>query len=64
MSTDTEYINVKLPKAMGDSIDSFIKNNPNLGYKSRAEVVKDSLRKLIVKITSESSDIVAPDPEC
>jgi hypothetical protein len=42
MSTD-EYTTVRLPKALMDEIDQIIKHG-TMGYKSRAELVKEALR--------------------
>lgn len=41
---NNEYISVKLPKQMGDVLDEHIKNS-TITYSSRAELVKEILRK-------------------
>lgn len=43
-----EYITLKLPKSLVEEIDRFIAENPQLGYKSRAEVVKEAVRQMII----------------
>ena len=39
---------VRLPRELIDEIDRFIAENPQLGYKSRAEVVKDAIRQFLL----------------
>lgn len=39
---------VRLPRELIDEIDRFIAENPHLGYKSRAEVVKDAIRQFLL----------------
>ena len=43
-----KYINVSIPDKLGQAIEEYIKNNPKLDLRSRAEVVKLSLRMLFV----------------
>ena len=44
----TNYSTVRLPKELIDQIDHFLQRQ-NLGYTSRAEVVKDAVRSFLEK---------------
>jgi len=44
---EQEYVSLKLPKEMGDEIDEVLKEG---SYASRAEFVKDAIRRLLEKI--------------
>ena len=49
-----EYITVKIPKTMGDEIDGIL---PSGFYASRAEFVKDAVRRLLERMnTQEDSE--------
>jgi metal-responsive CopG/Arc/MetJ family transcriptional regulator len=41
------YVTVKIPKELAREIDEFIEESKNLGYISRAELVKDAVRRLL-----------------
>ncbi len=41
-----KYVNVSIPEELAKKIDEYIKKS-KLGYRSRAEVVGEALRKLI-----------------
>jgi metal-responsive CopG/Arc/MetJ family transcriptional regulator len=45
----TEYTTVRLPKELMNHVDAFLQRQ-NLGYTSRAEVVKDAVRDFLSKI--------------
>jgi metal-responsive CopG/Arc/MetJ family transcriptional regulator len=45
----TEYTTVRLPKELMNHVDTFIQTQ-NLGYTSRAEVVKDAVRDFLSKM--------------
>jgi metal-responsive CopG/Arc/MetJ family transcriptional regulator len=51
----TNYITIKLPKNLVEQIDDFIQQQ-NLGYASRAELVKDAVRSFLAKIKQDKSD--------
>ena len=42
------YVNVSIPDKLAEAIDDYIKDNPELDLRSRAQVVNFSLRKLFV----------------
>lgn len=44
----SRYVNVSIPEGLATAIDDFIKQNPNLDLRSRAQVVNFSLRKLFI----------------
>jgi len=41
------YVTIKIPKELAREIDKFIEESKNLGYRSRAELVKDAVRRLL-----------------
>ena len=43
------YINVSIPEGLSEGIDEFIKNNPKLDLRSRAQVVSLALRILLIE---------------
>lgn len=43
------YVNISIPEELAKKIDDFIKKS-KMGYRSRAEVVIEALRRLIDKI--------------
>ena len=45
----TGYATVRLPKQLVDQIDAFLERQ-NLGYVSRAEIVKDAVRSFLSKM--------------
>ncbi len=49
----TNYVTVRLPKELVDQIDAFLERQ-NLGYVSRAELVKDAVRNFLAKMRQES----------
>ena len=44
-----KYVNVSIPDKLARAIDEYIKDNPELDLRSRAQVVNFSLRLLFVK---------------
>lgn len=48
----TEYTTVRLPKELMQRVDAFLENQ-NLGYTSRAEIVKDAVRDFLQKHAKE-----------
>jgi len=42
------YTNISVPDKLAKAIDDYIKNNPKLDLRSRAQVVNFALRKLFV----------------
>ena len=48
------YVTVKIPKQLAMEIDQLIEKAKNLGYISRAEVVKDAVRRLLDQEKGES----------
>ena len=49
-----DYVTLKVPKALADEIDQMIESR-TLGYRSRAEMVNDAIRRRIEKIQSSDS---------
>jgi len=43
------YINVSIPEGLSEGIDEFIKNNPKLDLRFRAQVVSLALRILLIE---------------
>ena len=59
----TSYFTVKLPRSLIKQIDAVLEQQ-NLGYVSRAELVKDAVRDLLAKIKLENPDVsLVPDVE-
>ena len=50
------YTQISLPKELHKSIEKFITENPELGYKSVAEFIKDSVRRLFEIKQMQKSD--------
>lgn len=46
MTMRAKYVNVSIPEELAEKIDELIKNS-KLGYRSRAEVVSDAVRRLL-----------------
>ncbi len=45
---ERDYVTLKIPPELAKEIDEIIKNHPELGYRSRAEFVKEAIRKHIL----------------
>ncbi len=43
------YVNISIPDKLAKAIDEYIKDNPKLDLRSRAQVVNFALRLLFVK---------------
>lgn len=43
------YVNVSIPEGLAKAVDDFIKENPALDLRSRAQVVNFALRTLLFK---------------
>ena len=50
----TSYVTIKLPKSLVEQIDEVLEQQ-NLGYASRAELVKDAIRKYLAANKKHSS---------
>jgi len=44
----SSYVTIRLPKELVDIIDDIVKSDPR-GYKSRAEFVKEAIRKELLE---------------
>ena len=44
-----KYVNVSIPDKLAKAIDDYIKENPKLDLRSRAQVVNFALRKLFTE---------------
>jgi len=53
-TSNAEYVSLKIPKALADEIDRIIQSG-TLGYRSRAELVADALRRKIEELSSSNS---------
>ena len=53
-TTVTGYVTIKLPKSLVEQIDEVLEQQ-SLGYASRAELVKDAVRKLLAANKQHSS---------
>ncbi|GEM_PF-1404775 len=50
----TSYITIKLPKSLVEQIDDVLERQ-NLGYASRAEIVKDAVRSFLAANKQDKS---------
>jgi metal-responsive CopG/Arc/MetJ family transcriptional regulator len=48
------YVTLKIPRALADEIDKMIESR-TLGYRSRAEMVNDAIRRRLEQIQSNNS---------
>ena len=53
-TNNEDYVTLKVPKALADEIDQMIESR-TLGYRSRAEMVNDAIRRRIEQIQSSDS---------
>lgn len=44
---NNRYKNINLPIELVEEIDRYIKQNPEMGYSSRAEFAKEAIRQLL-----------------
>jgi len=49
MKSEEEYVTIRIPRKLADEIDEIIRSG-TLGYKTRAEVVKEAIRLRIESI--------------
>jgi len=49
----TEYVIVKIPKNLADKVDGF---KGRLGFTSRAEFVKEAVRRLLTELSREARE--------
>lgn len=54
-SDNENYVTVKVPKALADQIDQMVEQGI-LGYRSRAEMVNDAIRRRIEQLTFNHSN--------
>jgi len=53
-TSNSEYVTLKIPKALADEIDRIIQSG-TLGYRSRAELIVDVTRRRIEELKSNNS---------
>jgi metal-responsive CopG/Arc/MetJ family transcriptional regulator len=53
-SEEDEYVTVRIPKQLSDEIDEIIRSEP-LGYRTRAEMVKEAIRLRIEQLRFSNS---------
>jgi metal-responsive CopG/Arc/MetJ family transcriptional regulator len=53
-NSDNDYVTVKVPKALAHQIDQLIEQGI-MGYRSRAEMVNDAIRRRIEQLNSNNS---------
>ena len=61
-SASDEYITVRLPKNLMDEVDSLIKRRIR-GYKSRAEFIKETVRKRLEELKAAEPELRLPPLE-
>jgi metal-responsive CopG/Arc/MetJ family transcriptional regulator len=49
-----DYVTLKIPKALADEIDQIVQSG-TLGYRSRAELVADAVRRRVEELSSDNS---------
>jgi metal-responsive CopG/Arc/MetJ family transcriptional regulator len=49
-----DYVTLKIPRALADEIDQMIESR-TLGYRSRAELASDAIRRRLEQIQSNNS---------
>jgi metal-responsive CopG/Arc/MetJ family transcriptional regulator len=47
--TKVRYVNVSIPDKLAHAIDEYIKDNPKLDFRSRAQVVIHALRDMMIE---------------
>jgi metal-responsive CopG/Arc/MetJ family transcriptional regulator len=50
----TSYVTIKLPKDLVEQVD-YVLERQNLGYASRAELVKDAVRSFLAKMKPDKN---------
>jgi len=56
MSLKTGYKQIALPVDLVNSIEKFITKNPQMGYKSTPEFIREAIRMYLRKLESEKRD--------
>jgi metal-responsive CopG/Arc/MetJ family transcriptional regulator len=52
-NNNADYVTLRIPKALADEIDQIIESR-TLGYRSRAEMVNDAIRRRIEQLHSNN----------
>lgn len=42
------YVNISIPDKLAEAVDEYIKDNPKLDFRSRAQVVIHALRQILI----------------
>ena len=53
-NNNADYVTIKIPKALADEIDQIIESG-TLGYRSRAELVSEAIRRRIEQLNCNNS---------
>ncbi len=53
-NNNADYVTLKIPKALADEIDQIIESG-TLGYRTRAEMVNDAIRRRIEQLHSNNA---------
>ena len=53
-TTNGDYVTLKIPRALADEIDQIIESG-TLGYRSRAELVADAVRRRVEELNHNNS---------
>lgn len=53
-NNNADYVTIKIPKALANEIDQII-GSGTLGYRSRAELVSEAIRRRIEQLNSNNS---------
>ncbi len=53
-SNNEDYVTLKIPKSLADEIDHVIESG-TLGYRSRAELASDAIRRRLEQLNSNNS---------
>ena len=48
-----DYVSMSLPKKITDLIDHFVEEHPELGYTTKAEFVREAIRRHLQKVKDE-----------
>ncbi len=59
-ANNDDYVTLKIPKALADEIDHVIESG-TLGYRSRAELASDAIRRRLEQLNSNNSARKNPD---
>ena len=53
-ANNEDYVTLKIPRALADEIDHIIESG-TLGYRSRAELASDAIRRRLEQLNSKNS---------